>query len=44
VVEQGLNVIQAKEIDKFGKGGGLIDRELVREFPLRPKSASRNAA
>jgi hypothetical protein len=44
VVAQGLNINEAKEIDKCGKGGGLIDGELVREFPIRPNSSNRDAA
>jgi hypothetical protein len=28
---------EAKEIDTEGKGGGLVDGELVREFPVRNK-------
>jgi protein gp37 len=34
VVEQGMSIAEAKAIDKHGKGGGLIDGKLVREFPL----------
>jgi protein gp37 len=34
VVEQGMSIAEAKAIDKYGKGGGLIDGKLVREFPL----------
>jgi len=34
VVEQGMSVAEAKALDKFGKGGGLVDGKLVREFPL----------
>jgi protein gp37 len=33
VVEQGLSIKEAAFADSFGKGGGLIDDELVREFP-----------
>jgi protein gp37 len=33
VQEQGLIPREAKAIDRFGKGGGLVDGELVREFP-----------
>ena len=39
-----MSTEEAKAIDKFGKGGGLVDGELVREFPMRPNSASRDAA
>jgi protein gp37 len=34
VVEQGMSIKEAKRIDPFGKGGGLVDGCLVREFPL----------
>jgi protein gp37 len=34
VVAQGRSVDDAKALDTFGKGGGLIDMKLVREFPL----------
>jgi protein gp37 len=43
VVKYGLSIDQAKGLDKFGKGGGLIDGELVREFPTRRESANRQA-
>jgi protein gp37 len=35
VVEDGLDVAAAKVVDSYGKGGGLLDGELVREFPQR---------
>ena len=35
VVEQGLTAGEAKQMDAEGKGGGLVDGELVREFPAR---------
>jgi protein gp37 len=44
VVEQGLSTKQAERLDKFGKGGGLVDGELVREFPIFRNSANRRAA
>ena len=44
VVEQGMSIDEAKELDKFGKGGGLIDGELIREFPTRRDSANRHPA
>ena len=34
VVEHGLSIEEAKALDNHGKGGGLIDMKLVREFPL----------
>jgi len=43
VVERGMSIVEAKALDKFGKGGGLVDGKLVREFPMRPQ-VSRNAA
>jgi hypothetical protein len=39
-----MSAEEAKSIDKFGKGGGLVDDVLVREFPMRPNSTSRDAA
>ena len=33
VVEQGFSISAVRELDKFGKGGGLVDGKLVREFP-----------
>jgi protein gp37 len=44
VVEQGLSTRDAQALDKFGKGGRLIDGQLVREFPMRRKSVHRDAA
>jgi protein gp37 len=44
VVQQGMSIAEVKAIDKFGKGGGLVDGVLVREFPMRPQSANRDAA
>jgi hypothetical protein len=35
VVEKGLTDREAREHDAEGKGGGLVDGELVREFPTR---------
>ena len=32
VVEEGMTVEEAKRADPFGKGGGLLDGEIVREF------------
>jgi hypothetical protein len=29
-----MSIEEAKRADPFGKGGGLLDGELVREFPL----------
>jgi protein gp37 len=33
VSEQGMGIKDAKTLDKYGKGGGLVDNVLVREFP-----------
>ena len=44
VLEEGMSTEEAKNIDKFGKGGGLVDGELVREFPALRNFANRNAA
>jgi hypothetical protein len=33
VIEQGMTAREAREIDAEGKGGGLLDAKLVREFP-----------
>lgn len=45
VAEQGMDLAEAKQLDPFGKGGGLIDGELVREFPvLREHVNERDAA
>ena len=39
-----MSIAEAKALDKYGKGGGLVDGELVREFPIRRNSDNRNAA
>jgi protein gp37 len=44
VVEEGLTSTEAKAIDHFGKGGGLIDGQLVREFPERRRVDYRKVA
>jgi protein gp37 len=44
VVERGESIKLAKQRDPFGKGGGLVDGELVRQFPVRPRRADRGAA
>jgi protein gp37 len=33
VTEEGMEIEEAKRADPFGKGGGLVDAEIVREFP-----------
>jgi protein gp37 len=33
VLEQGISLEDAKRLDPFGKGGGLVDDKLVREVP-----------
>ena len=44
VRERGLTPSEAKALDHFGKGGGLVDGELVREFPCRGRLADYDAA
>jgi hypothetical protein len=44
VVEQGMSIEKAKRLDSFGKGGGLVDGILVREFPVGRNSGNRDAA
>jgi protein gp37 len=44
VLEQALSPSEAKAIDHFGKGGGLVDGQLVREFPDRRRVDDRKAA
>jgi hypothetical protein len=39
-----MSIDEAKVLDKFGKGGGLVDGKLVREFPVPRKAANRDAA
>jgi protein gp37 len=34
VIEKGMSIKDAKAVDQFGKGGGLVDGKLVREYPL----------
>jgi protein gp37 len=43
-VKQGMTIKEAKALDPFGKGGGLIDGQLVREFPVPRNSSNRDAA
>ena len=40
VANKGLSVDDAKRKDGYGKGGGLIDGLLIREFPV-PKATSK---
>jgi protein gp37 len=44
VNKQGMSVEEAKAIDHFGKGGGLLDGRLVREFPAPRRILDRKAA
>lgn len=44
VVKRGMTIAEAKNVDPFGKGGGLVDGELIREFPVAQNSANRDAA
>ena len=39
-----MTVEEAKRADPFGKGGGLIDGVIVREFPAPRRLLSRDAA
>jgi energy-coupling factor transporter ATP-binding protein EcfA2 len=39
VVEQGMSIAEAKALDKFGKGRGLVDGKPVREHPCGCNSA-----
>jgi hypothetical protein len=44
VMERGMSPADAKSLDEFGKGGGMVDGKLVREFPMSRNSANHNAA
>jgi protein gp37 len=44
LVEQNMSLKEARALDQFGKGGGLVDGRLVREFPVRLDHANRNVA
>ncbi len=44
VVEEGMSLAEAKSMDPYGKGGGLIDGELVREYPVPCTHKDRHAA
>jgi protein gp37 len=44
VSEQGMSLQEARRLDNCGKGGGLVDEALVREFPMPRKLLSREAA
>ena len=43
VAQQSKTIAEAKALDPFGKGGGLVDGDLVREFPVRRNCNSRRA-
>lgn len=43
VTEQGLSIDEAKVIDPHGKGGGLLDGQLVRQFPQARSKVSQAA-
>ena len=34
VVKRGMTIDEAKVLDKYGKGGGSVDGELIRQFPM----------
>jgi len=38
-----MAMAEAEQLDPFGKGGGLVDDELVREFPV-PRHLRRERA
>jgi hypothetical protein len=44
IVEEGVAIEEAKRRDPHGKGGGLVDGELAREFPEPRKAVRRDAA
>ncbi|CDN54773.1 Gp37Gp68 family protein [Neorhizobium galegae bv. officinalis bv. officinalis str. HAMBI 1141] len=44
VQELGLDIASAKVQDPYGKGGGLVDGELIREFPVNRSVSASNAA
>jgi protein gp37 len=44
VAEDGLTAAEAELIDEYGKGGGLVDGAIVREFPVQGRGADRKAA
>ena len=44
VTEQGMSIKEAKTLDKYGKGGGLVDAELVRECPNPRKPVRQDVA
>ncbi len=39
-----MSPADAKALDQDGKGGGMVDGKLVREFPTDRRAAHRNAA
>jgi Protein of unknown function (DUF5131) len=44
VLEERMSAKDAAKADHFGKGGGLVDGKLVREFPSRSRLADREVA
>ena len=44
VAKHGLTIDEAKTRDPYGKGGGLIDGQLIREFPIPRRRIVSNAA
>src|SRR5450759_1998295 len=44
VVNNGMSIAEAKALDAFGKGGSLIDGELIREYPVPRNTGNRKAA
>jgi hypothetical protein len=39
-----MSLAEGKSMDPYGKGGGLIDGELVREYPVPCTHKDRHAA
>jgi protein gp37 len=44
VVNKGMSIKRVKLLDNFGKGGGLIDGKLIREYPMPRNAGNRKAA
>jgi hypothetical protein len=44
VVEQGLQISEAKVLDSFEKSGCLVDGKIIREYPMHSSSTNRRAA
>lgn len=44
ICEDGMSVEEAKAVDACGKGGGLLDGEMIRVFPRSTQDSQRSAA